>query len=83
MRRKRIKKRNCASELLYSVVKFNEKGIKLFECIWDGWFVDENREACFWPPKTGKNYLMRVLSQEKPDDSWKIYKCEVISEGHG
>lgn len=81
MARKKAKKRNCTNDM-YSVVQFNEKGAKLFECIWDGWFVDENRDSCFWPPK-GKSYLLRVLSKEKPDDSWKICKCVVISEGHG
>lgn len=55
----------------------------MFECIWDGWFVDENQHSCFWPPTTGKNYLLRVLSKEKPDDSWKICQCVVVSEGHG
>lgn len=83
MARKKVKKRNSTSELLYSVVKFIENRTKMFECIWDGWFVDENRDHCRWPPNKGKSYLLRVLSKEKPDDSWKIYQCEVISEGHG
>lgn len=66
----------------FSVVKFIDHIGKLFECIPDIWFVDENKEACFWPPKTGKSFSLRALTGEMPDDSWLVYGCEVISENH-
>ncbi len=80
---KKKKKQENSSSGLHSVVKFEENAGKFFECIWDGWFVDENRNSCFWPPSKGKSYLLRVLSKEMPDDSWKILQCVVVSEGHG
>lgn len=80
---KKVKKRDGASDLNYSVVQFIENGAKMFECIWDGWFVDENRQSCFWPPRTGKTFIVRVLSKEMPDDSWTVCQCVVISGGHG
>lgn len=49
----------------YSVVKFEEKKEKLFECIPDNWFVDENKEACFWPPKTGTSFTLRAMRYEQ------------------
>lgn len=55
---------------------------KLFECVPDRWFVDERKTFCYWPPATGKSFSLRAISCEKPDDSWNIYPCTVISAGH-
>lgn len=67
----------------YAVVKFFENFHKLFECIPDAWFVNEEKTLCFWPPKRGKSFTLRAMNQEMPDDDWEVYECEVISEGHG
>lgn len=83
MSKNKSKPRQITNGGLHSVVKFEENECKMFECIWDGWFVDENRNRCYWPPSKGKSYMLRVLSKEKPEDTWKIYPCTVISAGHG
>lgn len=69
----------------YAVVRIEheDEEEKLFECIPDRWFVDETKTSCFWPPTTGKSFHLRAISCEKPDDSWRIYECIVISDGHG
>lgn len=66
----------------FDVVKFMHRNDKLFDCIPEIWFVDENKEACFWPPKTGKSFSLRALAGEMPDDTWLVYECTVISQGH-
>lgn len=67
----------------YSVVLFDdeEESEKLFECIPDLWFVDDLRESCFFPPKTGKPYMQRAINCEKPDDDWGVYSCKIVSGG--
>lgn len=55
---------------------------RLFECIPDRWFVDETKKTCFWPPTTVKSFTVKAINCEKPDDSWNIYACTVISDGH-
>lgn len=67
----------------YSVVLFHDEDTeeKLFECIPDLWFIDELRNSCFFPPKTGKPYIQRAINCEKPDDNWNIYECTVVSSG--
>lgn len=70
----------------FSVVKFpdeKDSRIKLFECIPELWFVNEEKTLCFWPPKSGKSFTLRVMNQEPPDDTWDVYECTVVSEGHG
>lgn len=74
-------KKSMETDELFTVVQFQEKGMKLFDCIPDCWFVDENRKSCFWPPK-GKSYKLRALRKEKPDDTWEISKCVVVSGGY-
>lgn len=68
----------------YAVVRVEneDEREKLFECIPDRWFVDENKTSCFWPPMIGKPFHLRAISCERPDDSWAIYECTVISDGH-
>lgn len=69
----------------YSVVRIEHEDDyeeKLFECIPDRWFVDENKKSCFWPPMTGKPFYLRAIRCEKPEDSWNICECTVISGGH-
>lgn len=67
----------------YSVVKFIENFSKLFACIPDLWMVNEEKTACFWPPKSGKSVTLCAMNQDEPDDDWEVYECELISEGHG
>lgn len=85
MKNKRINKPK-AKEATYkgkfTTVKFIDREDKLFDCIPDIWFVDENREVCFWPPKSGKSVTLRAMTGEMPDDTWSIYACEIISENH-
>lgn len=78
----KLKLKENAYKGKYTVVKFIEVGDKLFECIPDIWFVDEDKTSCFWPPKTGKSFTLRALTGETPDDSYSIHACEVISEDH-
>ena len=68
----------------YTVVQVEHEDAteKLFECVSDRWFVDETKTACFWPPPNGKPFSVRAINCEKPDDSWNVYECRVISEGH-
>lgn len=66
----------------YTVIQFDEEeDEKLFECIPDIWFVDELRESCFFPPKTGKSYMQRAINCEKPEDDWRIYACKIVKTG--
>lgn len=68
---------------LYSTVEFTDREYgRLFECIPDIWFYDENKDACYWPPKTGKSFTLRALNGDLPDDTWEVCGCAVISEGH-
>lgn len=68
----------------YAVVRVEDEDAseKLFECIPELWFVDENKGSCYWPPPNGKTFHLRAINCEKPDDSWRIYDCTVISDGH-
>lgn len=69
----------------YSVIEFEEENSaeRLFECIPDSWFVDENKTSCFWPPNLGtKNYMLLAVNCERPDDTWSIHMCKVVSGGH-
>lgn len=67
---------------LYSVVKFRENKLRLFECIPDRWFLNEEKESCYWPPKNGKNFMVLAMNQETTNNSWEMFRCEVVSEGH-
>ncbi len=67
----------------YAVIKFIENRIKLFESIPESWFINEERTACYWPPKTGKSFKLRAINQDIPDWDWEIYECIVVSGGHG
>lgn len=69
----------------YSTVKFvdPEQMSKLFDCIPDIWFVNEEKTLCFWPPKSKKSVTLLAMSQAEPDDDWSVYECEIVSEGHG
>lgn len=67
----------------YAVVEFVDDRIKLFEGIPELWFVNEERNAFYWPPKTGRSFKLRAINQETPDWDWDIYECIVVSEGHG
>lgn len=85
--KKKPEKIKFAKEL-FSVVKFVEpeaigRNIKSFECIPDVWFVDEEKQMCFWPPNSKKSFILRAMNQDIPDDDWLVYECEVVSEGHG
>lgn len=77
------------AEKLFAVVKFVEPGddTKSFECIPDNWFFDEGeddlRRLCYWPPKSKKSFTLRAMNRDEPDEDWNIYRCEVVSEGHG
>lgn len=68
----------------YAVVRFVDENIseKLFECIPDRWFVDENKTHCYWPPSTGASFSLRAIKCEKPDDTWSACEIKVISEGY-
>lgn len=67
----------------YSVVELEEdEDERLFECIPDRWFVDELRERCFFPPRTGRTFRARAISCEKPKDEWSICICKVVSTGY-
>lgn len=67
----------------YAVVEFIDDRIKLFESIPESWFINEERSACYWPPKTGRSFKLRAINQDIPDFDWDIYECIVVSEGHG
>lgn len=67
----------------YAVIKFIDYKSKLFESIPESWFVNEEKTACYWPPKTGRSFKLRALNQDAPDWDWVIYECIVVSEGHG
>lgn len=46
--------------------------------------IIEEKSLCFWPPKTGKPFKLRIMIQDIPEEEdWEVYECEVISEGHG
>lgn len=81
--RKKPEKRRA--EGTYSIVKFldYEKKEKLFECIPDVWFVDEEKGLCYWPPKSKKSVTLLAMKQQVPEDDWCVYECEVVSDGHG
>lgn len=69
----------------YSVIEFmhEECDDRLFECIPDSWFVDESKQLCFWPPKSGtKSLSLRAINCERPDDDWNVYECKLVSGGH-
>lgn len=69
----------------YSVIEFEDEEIsdRLFECIPDSWFVDESKRLCFWPPTCGtKSLSLRAINCEKPDDTWGVCECKVVSGGH-
>lgn len=68
----------------YTVIRVDQEddNDKLFECVSDRWFVDESKTSCRWPPMTGKLLSLRAINCEKPDDSWNIVECTVISDGH-
>lgn len=71
----------------YTVVEIEdlENLDRLFECIPDrcvGWFVDESKTCCYWPPSSGKPFSVRAINCEKPDDSWSVYNTKFISGGH-
>lgn len=67
----------------YAVVKFIDSNSKLFETIPELWFIDEEKSACYWPPKSGKSFILRAMNQDEPDWDWGLYECEVVSEGLG
>lgn len=67
----------------FSVVKFLEEYAKLFECIPDLWFYNEDKTMCYWPSKSKKSVTLRAMSQDEPEDDWTVYQCELVSEGHG
>lgn len=67
----------------YTVVKFLEDNCKIFDCIPDEWFTNESQDFCYWPPLKGKNVAVRALKKETPDESWKIYPCEIVKQGFG
>lgn len=70
----------------FSVIEFIEEDNddRIFECIPDSWFTSESREHCFWPPKTThKSIMIMAMNCERPDDSWRVYECRVVSGGHG
>lgn len=67
----------------YAVVEFIDDRSKLFEGIPELWFVNEERTACYWPPKKGRSFKLRAIDQDTPDWDWDIYECIVVSEGHG
>ncbi len=70
---------------LFFVIKFinTERSDKLFECLPDIWYVNEDRDACYWPPRTGKSFTLRSISGEMPDETYTIHQCEVIYENLG
>lgn len=71
-----------SSDVLHTVVKFLEVNDDVsFDCIPDIWFKDEDKDFCYWPPPTGKNVAIRAVKQELPDDTWTLYKCEVVKGG--
>lgn len=68
----------------YTVVKFefeDDENERLFDCIPDIWFVNELKESCFFPPKTGKKYIQRAINCERPEDDWDIYPCKIVKGG--
>lgn len=67
----------------FAVVKFIDVISKLFECIPESWFVNEERTACYWPPKTGRSFKLRAMNQDEPNWDWDICECIVVSDGHG
>lgn len=68
---------------LYTVIEFVGEGMKPFKCIPDGWFANDEKCFCYWPPISGKSFQERALNKEIPESSWKIEQCSVVSEGHG
>ncbi|KAJ6646903.1 hypothetical protein Bhyg_02117 [Pseudolycoriella hygida] len=68
----------------YSVVKFIEPadGTKLFECVPNLWFTDDEKSRCRWPPKSKKSVTLRAMNRDVPEDDWEAYECELVSEGH-
>lgn len=84
----KVKKKNAKFRYTkgkFAVIKFyeSENKIKLFDCIPDLWFADEEKNHCYWPPKSKKSVTLRAMNQDLPEDDWSVYECEVISEGHG
>lgn len=76
------KHRKIDSSEFYSIVRFKEEDLKLFEAIPDSWFVDNNKTSCYWPPK-GKSFKLRALSKAKPESSWIISPCIFVGGGYG
>ncbi len=73
----------------FAVVKFRECDdvtkllSKLFECIPELWFTDEEKTHCYWPPKSKKSITLRAMNLDLPEDDWEIFECEVVREGLG
>lgn len=85
---KRIKKKSASGTTsgggCFTVIKIIEtNNDRLFDCVPDVWFTNEDKDSCFWPPTKGKNVAIRALKQELPDDSWETFNCEVVKEGFG
>lgn len=51
----------------YAVVRFMEDSSKLFESIPELWFINEEKTACYWPPKSGRSFTLRAINQDVPD----------------
>ncbi len=70
---------------LFAVLKFIEAVnlAKLFDCVPDIWFANEEKTLCFWPPKSKKSITLRAMNQDEPEDDWEVYECELVSDGHG
>lgn len=80
---KRKTKKFRYSKGTFSVAKFLEELEKLFECIPDLWFYNEEKTLCYWPPKSKKSVTLRAMNQDEPEEDWIVYDCELVSEGHG
>lgn len=81
-----VKKRGKYIVNEFSVIEFledEESDDRLFECIPNSWFADETKTLCYWPPKCGtKTVMQRAINCDKPDDTWGICQCKVISGGY-
>lgn len=60
-----------------------EENERLFECIPNLWFLNESRERCYYPPRTGRTFQQRAIRCEKPNDDWSVYPCKVVTGGFG
>ena len=63
---------------MFSLVLFEEDGMKLFEVVPDLWL--QGKENCFWPPKGSKANSLKAVNQVVPnEETWELHPVKIIS----